>query len=259
MLNFGRYRAVDMQSITDRVFPYHIYALSEEAITIELGDEISNDTFVRVDSLNKLITENPFPGFKTTVPAYATLTVFFDPLQVWLSPVLKGSSCFERILHYLDDLNNKQTPISKSDGETITIPVCYNGDFGPDLEFVAQHNQFSLEEVIKLHTEAVYKVYMLGFVPGFAYLGGLPKQLAMPRKPVPRKAVAAGSVGIAGMQTAVYPLQTPGGWQIIGRTPVKMFDVKAENPVLLKPGDQVVFKSISETEFEEIAGRSDAN
>jgi inhibitor of KinA len=246
-----------MQSITDRVFLYHIYALSEEAITIELGSEIDYDTFARVNSLNKLITENPFPGFKTTLPAYATLTVFFDPMQVRLSPVLKGLSCFERIQHYLDDLSNKQASTSESDGETITIPVCYGGDFGPDLEFVAQHNQLSLEEVIKLHTEAVYKVYMLGFVPGFAYLGGLPQQLAMPRKPVPRKAVPSGSVSIAGMQTAVYPLQTPGGWQIIGRTPVKMFDVKADKPVLLKPGDQVVFKSISETEFDEIAGRGD--
>jgi inhibitor of KinA len=248
-----------MQAIVPNTFPYKVYSLSENAVTIEFGNKISEDIFQQVSNFNRLITKNPFAGFKTTLPAYATLTIFFDPLQVVSSPQLKGIGCLERIKNYLIELDETVVESVGSDTNTITIPVCYGNAFGPDLDFVSAHSKLSVADIIKHHTEAIYKVYMLGFVPGFAYLGGLPAQLEMPRKPVPRKAVPAGSVGIAAMQTAVYPLQTPGGWQIIGRTPLKLFDVKKENPLLLKAGDHVVFKSIDEAEFEKIAGRTNAD
>jgi inhibitor of KinA len=227
---------------------FDIYSLSEHAITIEFGSEISEYLLQQITGFDRLVHHYQFTGFTTTVPAYTTLSVFFDPLQV-ISSGLPGDDCFEKISNYLNQLKGKQEISTTSAGNLITIPVCYNNEFGPDLTEVATLHHLTHEEVIRLHSAAVYKVYMIGFVPGFAYLGGMTDKLTTPRKSTPRKAIPAGAVGIAGRQTGVYPLETPGGWQLIGQTPLKLFDANRAQPSLLKAGDEVIFKPIDLQEY----------
>ncbi|WP_295654042.1 5-oxoprolinase subunit PxpB [uncultured Mucilaginibacter sp.] len=234
-----------------RAEPYFkIYSLSESAVTIEFGNEISEDILQRISSFNKRLLEQSLPGFYSSVPAYTTLSVFFDPSQVAASNTLTGADCFEKVSQYLTSLKDKVQDSLTVAAPMITIPVCYGGGFGMDLDEVAEIHQLTAQQVIDIHTKNVYKVYMIGFVPGFAYMGGMYEQIATPRKATPRKTIPAGSVGIAGKQTGIYPLATPGGWQIIGRTPLKMFDAGREQPSLLKAGDNVVFKAIGSEEFE---------
>jgi inhibitor of KinA len=143
------------------------------------------------------------------------------------------------------DVTVKQHP------RVVEIPVCYGGEFGPDLGYVAEHNQLSVEEVIEIHTSGQYLVYMIGFAPGFPYLGGMSERIMAPRRQSPRLAIPAGTVGIAGMQTGVYPIETPGGWQLIGRTPLALFRPQDNPPSLLQSGDIVRFCQISDKEYEE--------
>ncbi|MEO6151044.1 MAG: 5-oxoprolinase subunit PxpB [Mucilaginibacter sp.] len=229
--------------------PFSIYYLSEHAVTMEFGNSIHTDTLQQVSLFNDLISQNPFPGFRTTVPSYTTLSICFDPLQVSACAELPGKGSFAKVSGYLTGL--KYTGLTEMAGayQTITIPVCYGGDFGPDLNEVVQLHQLTPQQMIELHSEAVYKVYMMGFVPGFAYLGGMNEILESPRKAMPRSSVPAGSVGIAGKQTGIYPFATPGGWQIIGQTPLQLFDAGRQQPSLLKAGDKVIFKPISRDEF----------
>ena len=238
---------------------FNIYYISERAVAVEFGQLIDEHVLRQVNGFNELIYQNPFPGFYTTVPAYATLTVFFDPVQVIQSSGLQGAGCFDKVCNYLTVLKNKRSSTIAPLNETITIPVCYGGKFGPDLNEVASLHNLSISEVINLHSSAIYKVYMIGFVPGFAYLGGMPEMLATPRKPTPRRAIPAGSVGIAGKQTGIYPLETPGGWQIIGRTPLTLFNAVLPQPALLKAGNQVVFKPIDEQEFDHLINNANAD
>jgi len=231
---------------------FKIYYLSEMAVTVEFGQKIAENLLKAVNSLNELLYRQPFTGFHTTVPAYSTLTIFYDPVLVIRSN-LPGAGCFEKVSAYLNDLNLQKKTDNAIKGDTIIIPVYYGENFGPDLEEVASLHQISTGDVIKLHSAATYKVYMIGFVPGFAYLGGMDERLATPRKATPRPSVPAGAVGIAGHQTGVYPMETPGGWQIIGQTPVKLFDENREQPSLLKPGDTVMFKRIDLNEFNELS------
>jgi inhibitor of KinA len=239
-----------MQPLTDIKPGFSIYYLSEHAITIEFGHEITDDMLRQVSKFNTLINQQPFTGFLTSVPAYSTLSVFYDPIQVIKATDLPGTDCFDKVSTYLNQLTSHSDTKIDTTNNIITIPTCYGGKYGEDLEEVAALHQLSAEEVIKLHSEAIYKVYMIGFVPGFAYLGGMSAQLATPRKPTPRKTIPAGSVGIAGQQTGIYPLATPGGWQLIGRTSLTLFDATRTQPALLKAGDQVVFKPIDHYEFE---------
>lgn len=244
-----------MKPVTTIDSAFDIYALSEQAITVEFGNQISEQFQQRVSFLNNLIYRNPFPGFYTTVPAYTTVTIFFDPVKVMESDDLSGKICFDRITNYLADLNNRYDRPTPQAPDTITIPVCYGGNFGPDLEELAESHHLTTEDVIVIHSSAIYKVYMIGFVPGFAYLGGMPELLTTPRKATPRKAIPPGSVGIAGGQTGVYPLETPGGWQIIGRTPLNMFDPKLSKPSLLKAGDMVKFRPVDIVEFNRLVNQ----
>jgi inhibitor of KinA len=140
--------------------------------------------------------------------------------------------------------------------ETIEIPVCYGGDFGPDLEFVARHNKLTPQEVIKIHTAGTYLIYMIGFTPGFPFLGGLSERLFTPRRENPRQLVPAGSVGIANNQTGIYSIDSPGGWQLIGKTPIKIYNPKGTPPILLKAGNFLKFRGISREAFDEIAARN---
>jgi len=238
-----------MQTLRERYPNLVIYSLSEKAVTLQFGNTISADLLTQVTTVNLLIHQQPFPGFINTVPAYSTLTIYFDLLQV-IKSNLDGLHSFQKVVNYILSLSVPAHPTDNTTNSPIKIPVCYGNELGPDLNGLATLHNLSPEAVIKLHSEITYTVYIIGFVPGFAYLGGLNQSLASPRKAIPRDAVPAGSVGIAGEQTGIYPLQTPGGWQIIGRTPLVMFDANRSQPSLLKAGDLVRFEPIATTEFD---------
>ena len=228
--------------------PIKIYGLSEKSVTIGFGTAIDNDLLCLITDFNQLLLQNPFSGLITTVPAFTTLTVFFDPLSVMLSD-LPGQVCFEKVSSHLNKIAQLKREKSSTIPDKLVIPVYYGGDFGLDLSTVARTNKISETEVIDIHTAGQYTVFMIGFVPGFAYMGGMDPRLATPRKEVPNAKIPIGSVGIAGNQTGIYPMETPGGWQIIGRTPLKMFDANRLQPSLLKGGDMVTFKAIGIKEF----------
>lgn len=211
----------------------------DSALVVEFGDEISEEVNHKVHALAYVLEKNPLPGLGEAVPTYRSLLIHYDPLRL---------PC-DDVKALVADLLQKCEEISLPEPRVIEVPVVYGGEFGPDIQFVAEHNGLSVEEVIRLHSGVTYTVYMLGFSPGFTYLGGLPEVLATPRLPTPRKLVPAGSVGIAGAQTGIYPIATPGGWRLIGRTPLRLFDPTQEPPVPLRPGDRLRFVPISEKEF----------
>ncbi|MBU1372204.1 MAG: 5-oxoprolinase subunit PxpB [Bacteroidetes bacterium] len=235
---------------------YILYPISEKAVSIEFGNQIDEEIRQKISHLNQRILREPFSGFINTVPAYTTLTIFFEPLELLMNATLQGSTCLEKITFYLSKMKDEFKNQSHKDSKIIQIPVCYEDAFGLDLEELSSSYHLDKEKIITLHSEAIYSVYMIGFVPGFPYLGGLNELLKAPRKTAPRKAIPAGSVGIAGMQTGIYPLETPGGWQIIGRTPMKLFDVLQSQPSLLKAGDRIKFEAITKSEYERMAKNS---
>lgn len=221
--------------------PLRIIAASDSSLLVEFGHEISPESHESVLVLFEALRAQHDNRIRNLHPAYASLLIDFDPLQ------LTHDEMASRVGALMDLAPGSEN----ATGRSITIPVCYEPEFGPDLTAVAGHNGISEQEVIRLHTSAIYRVYFLGFSPGFAYLGGLPPQLRTPRLATPRKRVAAGSVGIAGDQTGVYPLDSAGGWQLIGRTSVRMFDALTDPPTLLQPGDEVRFRAIDRAAFEQ--------
>lgn len=220
-----------------------IAPLGDSALQITLGDQLDPLTNARVHGLAGRIRAAELPDLTDLVPAYVTLTVHYHPLR-WRFDALA------RTLATLIDAGDRLEPRR---GTEVVLPVCYGGRFGPDLDVVAAHAGLPPEAVIQRHSAAIYRVYFLGFTPGFAYLGGLDPVLAMPRRSTPRAMVAAGSVGIAGLQTGVYPHATPGGWQLIGRTPLRLFDPHRTPPCLLAPGDTLRFSAIDAAAFDALA------
>ena len=203
----------------------------DSALVVEFGNEISREVNRKVHALADALGKNPLPGVGESVPTYRSLLVNYDPLRL---------SCDE-VRALVSEVFQRCEESPSFEPRVIEIPVVYGGEFGPDIEFVAEHNGLSVEEVIGLHADATYTVYMLGFTPGFAYLGGMPAVIAAPRLETPRTLVPDGSVGIAGEQTGIYPIASPGGWRLIGRTPLKLFDPERDPPTLLKAGDTVRF------------------
>ncbi|MXV17311.1 5-oxoprolinase subunit PxpB [Hufsiella ginkgonis] len=239
-------------------FPHlAIFSLNEQVVTVEFGNAISDSCMQEVGRLHRLLHQTPFPGFLDTVPAYATLSVFFDPAAVIASGELKGNNSFERVASFVRKLHSSGQQPATAETTVVNMPICYGGKYGPDLEELAQLHQLSPDELVRLHCNATYRVAMIGFVPGFAYLAGMDVALETPRKQVPRQVVPAGSVGIAGRQTGIYPLETPGGWQLVGRTPLGMFNAAKPQPSLLKMGDTIRFQPISSLEFEKIYADKD--
>lgn len=218
---------------------------SDQSLLISLGQEITRAAHERVVKLLRLLEAEPIPGVRNLHPAYCSLLVKFDPLR-W---------CHAELCDALEPYLARTEKMALPTPRLIEIPVCYGGEFGPDLTDVAAMRGFSPEQVIELHTSATYLVYFLGFVPGFAYLGELPKALVTPRLPSPRRKVPPGSVGIAGNQTGVYPVSTPGGWRLLGRTPVQMFRPDRQGLSLVGIGDHVKFKAISLEQFAAMAGQ----
>lgn len=226
---------------------YHIYSLGDSALTIDFGNRINEDLNAYVMALFVQWSAHPLPGAIELVPAYSSLTLYYDLL---FAKKNGGSQTgFDWMKQQLEDrLQEDPAPVDLIQ-KMVRIPVCYDPDFAPDLPGIAAAHKISMEEVIHKHLAVTYKVYMLGFIPGFAYMGTVDADITMPRKPQPVR-VVAGSIGIAGTQTGIYPIESPGGWHIIGRTPVSIFDAAAENPVGLQVGYQVQFYRISREEFE---------
>jgi inhibitor of KinA len=227
------------------------YSLGDSAITVEFGSEINEIIHNRINAFIRVLERGAFKGLIEIVPAYTTVTIYYNPLEVTRSNGLNGeTSVYEYVKSILKEkVENSEIYRSESPA-IISVPVCYGGEFGTDLDYVASVNGLTTKEVINIHSEAVYLVYMIGFAPGFPYLGGMSAHIATPRKDTPSFSIPAGSVGIAGHQTGMYPISTPGGWQIIGRTPLRLFRPEHDNrPSLLKASDRLRFIPISEQEF----------
>ncbi|MBI4762412.1 MAG: 5-oxoprolinase subunit PxpB [Chloroflexota bacterium] len=208
-----------------------ILPLGDSAMLVQWGNEMDFKVNQRIHALAHLIEASSIPGVIETVPAYATLLVHYDPLIV----------SFAQVKDFLrEKLAQGETAAARKPRQ-IDVPVRYGGEFGVDLESVARHCRLRVEEVIRLHTQRTYTVFMMGFTPGFPYMGELDKALVMPRLATPRTRVRAGTVAIAGAQTGIYPLDSPGGWHLIGWTPLTLFNPRADAPFLFAPGDEVKF------------------
>lgn len=216
----------------------------DSAIAVEFGREIdlniNNQVAAMRTVIEAAIDEGKLKGIVELVPTYGSLLVVYDQLAVGYAGLI------EQLKILAEGLKGVEIP----DREVVEIPVVYGGEYGPDLGIVAQLNSLSEDEVIERHSGAEYPIYMLGFVAGFPYLGGMDKSIAAPRKQTPRLKIPAGSVGIAGQQTGIYSVESPGGWQIIGRTPLKLYDADGEKPILLRAGQSIRFKPITEAEYE---------
>lgn len=267
------------------------YPLSDSAVTVRLGEQMNLAAHHRVKQLFEELSTNPLLGMVELVPSYTTLTVYYDPLQLaplvqsaqseyrvlseyrviseyqeksvydYVCEMLRSRLSALGLMDMTEKALSEGAPVSEgaevSDGaevsegaSVIDIPVCYDPEFAPDLAFVAAHNGLEVDEVREIHASASYVVSMLGFLPGFPYFGGMSARIAAPRKATP-SVIAPGSVGIAGQQTGIYPIQSPGGWRIIGRTPLKLFDPMRHEPCLLQFGDRVRFYPISKQQFEQ--------
>lgn len=227
----------------------HIVPASDSSILVSFAEGVSIENSHRVHHLFRELHRLQDQHLRNLHPAYSSLLIDFDPLHTDHALV---SQIVQSILHSTDT-------IPATVGKKVNIPVCYEGEFAPDLNAVVEETGLLAEEVIRLHSTGDYVVAFLGFTPGFGYLSGLPEPLNVLRRATPRKVVAAGSVGIAGVQTGVYPLQSPGGWQIIGRTPARMFHPDRNPPTLLQPGDTVCFLPVSPAEFANLSQSEEAN
>ena len=205
--------------------------LGDSALLVELGDKIDSVINQRVHALNVLLQANSIAGIVETVPAYCTLLIHYDPLIL----------TFDQVTHWVRDKLTQVDDSLNRKPRQLEVPTRYGGASGPDLEAVAVSKGISAAEVVHIHSEREYIVYMMGFTPGFPYLGTLDERLIMPRLETPRTLVKAGTVAIAGSQTGIYPLASPGGWHLIGWTPLKLFDPTSESPFLFAPGDIIKF------------------
>jgi len=241
-----------------------IIPLGDHAILIRLGDAPDRATHEKVRMLTEYLSAHPFEGMIEAIPAYTSVTAVYDPYRVWLAgrAALEAGEAggeaggakiaktphelaAERLQAVLAAVDERELP----EPRRIEIPVCYGGEYGPDLEAVAELNGLSPDEVVAIHAGVEYLVHMIGFAPAFASLGGRAPRVAPPRKAPPRLSVPPGSVGIAGVQTGIYSVGTPGGWQIIGRTPLLLFSPEKDPPSLLEAGDRVRFRPISREAF----------
>ena len=237
-----------------------ITPLGDSALIVRLRDQFDDapeETLDRVLNAFQRLRSAAIPGVIELAPAYTSVAVFFDPIAVSKTSTTKDElfdALAERVRGVVTGGVDAGSYVrrKRSDVRLIEIPVCYDADFGPDLDDVARHAQISTKEVVHLHSAAEYRVACIGFVPGFPFLTGLPKAIATPRRSTPRKEISPGAVGIGGAQTGVYPLRAPGGWNLIGRTPLILFDPANDSPTLLHAGDRVRFRAITRAEFDSL-------
>jgi len=234
--------------------PYKIFSLGDSAITIDFGNVIDEQINQKVISLFNYLKENPLQFQKELVPAFSSLTIYYNIPGV-RSRIPDQMTAYEWMKETFEQFLEIGVPESIAKERIVRIPVCYEKEYAADIEMISQQKELSVDEIIHIHTSTDYRVYMLGFLPGFAYMGKLNEQIGFARKLQPQN-VLAGSVGIAGLQTGIYPLDSPGGWQIIGRTPIKMFDQDKEQITFLQAGDTVQFYSITSNEFKDIKSRN---
>ena len=230
---------------------YTLRPLGDHAVVIQLGSSIQQETHELVKTVTNLLEIQTPDWLVELIPAFTTVTVYYDPIKI-----IESQKAFQNTLPYtvvcseIEHTLSQMTLGEHTESRIVDIPVCYGGEFGPDLDEVANYHQVSPEEIIHKHTNGDYLVYMIGFAPGFPYIGGMSPEIATPRRESPRLKIPAGTVGIAGEQTGVYPIETPGGWQLIGRTPLKLFTPDSDDsPSLLKAGDRIRFSPISLEEY----------
>ena len=212
---------------------------------VELGEEISADVNTRVRALEYLIAQKAVLGVVETVPTYSALLVYYDPSIVG----------YDGLCGQLAALAEQATTTAMPPAREVELPCCYEGELGPDLEGAAQRLALSADELVRLHARAEYLVYFIGFTPGLPYMTGAPERLTIARLDSPRVKVPAGSVAIGGIQCCIYPVESPGGFWLLGRTPVRLYDPQAAEPILLKPGDRVRFRRIERREYDDVAER----
>jgi inhibitor of KinA len=218
-------------------------AVGDRGLLVEYGGMIHPDINRKVRVVTLALEMQKPDGVIEVIPSYRSLLIIYDPMKTDLAALTE----------MLESLEGRLDKLEIPAPRAVEIPVLYGGDYGPDIEFVARFHGLSEDEVIRIHSGAVYQIYVMGFTPGFAYLGGLAERLHTPRLETPRALVRAGSVGIANNQTGIYPVDSPGGWRLIGRTPVKPFDPSRKNPFLYRAGDLIKFTPTSESEYNRIS------
>jgi len=217
--------------------------VGDRGVLVEYGDGISPEINRKVRVMALALDQEKPAGIIEVIPTYRSMLIIYDPAVVELA----------ELTEVLDNLERGLDGIEIPGPRTVEIPVLYGGDFGPDIDFVASHNHLSVVDVIRIHSAQIYQIYMIGFTPGFPFLGGLPEELHTPRLETPRPTVPAGSVGIANNQTGVYPVESPGGWRLIGRTPLTLFHPSEKDPFLYRAGDRIRFVAISKEEYDRMA------
>jgi inhibitor of KinA len=217
-----------------------IFPLGDAALTIEFGNEISLELNNRVIRLARFFEANSFPGFIETIPAYASLTVFYN-VSIVRKNFPEFPTAFDAVKTFAEHAWQNAVELTKAESPLVEIPICFDAEYALDLASVAAENNLTEQDVARIYLSKIYRVYMLGFLPGFAYMGKVDERVAAPRKSSPRLKVPRGSVGIAGRQTGIYSLESPGGWQIIGKTNIELFTPNAEQPTFLRAGDSVKF------------------
>ncbi|MEW6529812.1 MAG: 5-oxoprolinase subunit PxpB [Thermodesulfobacteriota bacterium] len=231
------------------LFPKPIIRLiGDRGVLVEYGNTISQEINRKVRTVAVALNLEMPEGIVEVIPTYRSLLIIYDPLIISLKHVEKELESIE------DRLDGLDIPLPR----TVEIPVLYGGEYGPDIEFVAHTHNLTVDDVVRIHSGAIYQIYMIGFTPGFPFLGGLPEELHTPRVETPRALVPAGSVGIANNQTGMYPIDSPGGWRLIGRTPLKLFDPVKEDPFLYSAGDMIRFVPISADEYNRILSERNA-
>lgn len=227
---------------------FSLHPLGDNAVIILLGEEINAEIQQKIHLISSYLNQHPKEWMIEYIPAFTTVAVFYNPLKVPLPAgiqLLPYDYVCAQLREMLVDIKAEETGKQR----VVEIPVFYGDEFGPDLSFVAEHNKLTINEVIHLHTSGEYLVHMIGFAPGFPYIGGMSDKIAAPRRQTPRLKIPARSVGIAGKQTGIYPIETPGGWQIIGRTPLNLFRPNEQVPSLLTAGDRIKFTQITYEEY----------
>lgn len=219
-----------------------ILTAGDSAVTVEFANEISPDINRRVIAFGRALAKKKIKGVLEFIPTFRSVTVFYDPCLI----------SYGRLCKLLMRMAENTEAIGEDTKRVFYIPVCYEEAYAPDMHTVMEHTGLSRQSIIELHSGRDYLIYMLGFLPGFAYLGGLDERLHTPRLATPRTRIEAGSVGIGGSQTGIYPLDSPGGWQLIGKTPVRPYEERRENPILYRAGDYIRFVPIKEKEYQEI-------
>ena len=215
----------------------------DRGLLVEYGETIDPAVNQKVRSMAMVVEKNMPNGVKEIIPTYRSILLLYDPAMT--TPALLQET--------LTEMEERLSCIEIPPPKVVEIPVCYGKEFGPDMDYVAESHDLTVEEVIRIHSEPEYLIYMVGFTPGFPFLGGLPEKLHTPRLETPRTLVPAGSVGIANDQTGIYPIASPGGWQLIGRTPLVLFAPERKNPFLYQAGDRIRFTRISSDEYDRLA------